>query len=180
MKFCSACGHRLSRQIPAGDHLERDVCEACATIHYLNPRLITGCIAQWEGQVLLCQRAIGPRVGSWTLPAGYMELGETVEQAALREAREETGAEIVIDDLYSVFDIKSINQVYIIYRGRLTSPQLTVGDECQDVRLFSLQDIPWEELFYPAIGDLLRRYKTDLENGSFTLYAGTFLAGCSG
>ena len=173
MKFCSDCGHSLSRKTPPGDQFERFVCEACSTIHYQNPRVITGCVAEWEGKILLCQRAIEPGIGSWTVPAGYMELGETMEQAALREAREETNADIEIDYLYSVFDIQSIDQVYIIYRGRLRRPQFSPGQECLDVQLFAPDQIPWDTLFYPAIGDLLLRFKGDLECGRSSLYTGS-------
>lgn len=177
MKFCSHCGHHLIQITPPHDNRLRHVCEACGTVHYQNPTVITGCVAEWQGQILLCQRAIAPGVGSWTVPAGYMEIGETMEQAALREAREETGADIEIDCLYSVFDIKHMNQVYIIYRGRLRSPQFAPGEECQDVRLFSPADIPWDQLFYPAIGDLLQRFKDDLESGCSSLYTGSFETG---
>lgn len=173
MKFCTECGHQLARQIPPGDTVERFVCVSCHRVHYENPRIITGCIAHWQGEILLCRRAIEPRVGCWTLPAGYMENDETMEQGALREAREETGADIRLDTLYSVFDIKSINQVYIIYRGVLLGPGLTAGSECSDVRLFRPDDIPWDKLFYPAIGDLLNRYTADLALGKFSLYTGT-------
>jgi ADP-ribose pyrophosphatase YjhB (NUDIX family) len=177
MKYCTHCGQKLVRQIPPDDSELRAVCGACDAVHYENPKIITGCIVQWQGQVLLCRRAIEPRVGSWTLPAGYMELNETMEQAALREAREETGANISLDALYSVFDIEHINQVYIIYRGAMTSADVVVGSECLEVRLFDPEDIPWDNLFYPAIEDLLRRYRDDLARGSFSLYTGTSVTG---
>ena len=173
MKFCTECGQRLVKKVPPGDSLERSVCVSCDSVHYQNPRIITGCIAHWQGEVLLCRRAIEPRTGCWTLPAGYMENDETMEQGALREAREETGADIRLDTLYSVFDIKAINQVYIIYRGVLLGPDLTAGPECSDVRLFHPGEIPWDNLFYPAIGDLLQRYTDDLALGKFSLYTGT-------
>jgi len=177
MKYCSACGNELIREKPPGDNRYRAICAVCEAVHYENPRIIAGCIAQWQGRVLLCRRAIEPRIGSWTVPAGYMENDETMEQAALREAHEETGADISLDGLYSVFDIQAISQVYIIYRGVLRSPHLDAGVECSEVRLFEPVDIPWENLFYPAIGDLLRRYKSDLSAGKFTLYTGTSVKG---
>jgi ADP-ribose pyrophosphatase YjhB (NUDIX family) len=173
MNYCTTCGHKLVRKIPPGDSLERFVCESCLEVHYQNPRVITGCVAHWQRKILLCRRAIEPRTGSWALPAGYMENGETLEQGALREAREETGANIRLDTLYSVFDIESINQVYIIFRGVLMGPGLTVGVECSEVRLFAPEEIPWDNLFYPAIGDLLERYVADLALGKFSLYTGT-------
>jgi ADP-ribose pyrophosphatase YjhB (NUDIX family) len=177
MKYCTHCGQKLVRQIPADESVVRAVCSACDAVHYENPKIITACIVNWQGQVLLCRRAIEPRVGSWTLPAGYMELNETMEQAALREAREETGANIRLDALYSVFDIEHINQVYITYRGTMTSADIVVGSECLEVRLFDPEDIPWDNLFYPAIEDLLRRYRDDLARGSFSLYTGTSVTG---
>jgi ADP-ribose pyrophosphatase YjhB (NUDIX family) len=177
MKYCTECGQTLEWKTPAGDNLERLVCTSCAAVHYQNPRIITGCVAQWQGRVLLCRRAIEPRTGSWTVPAGYMENGESMEQAALREAREETGADIRLDALYSVFDIQAINQVYIIYRGVMRSPHIAAGVECSEVRLFEPAEIPWNELFYPAMGEMLERYQSDLVRGRFTLYTGTSVSG---
>ena len=177
MKYCCTCGNELIRDVPPGDNRERSICAVCDTVHYENPRIIAGCIAQCQGRVLLCRRAIEPRIGSWTVPAGYMENDETMEQAALREAREETGADISLDALYSVFDIQAISQVYIIYRGVLRSPHLEAGVECSEIRLFEPADFPWDNLFYPAIGDLLLRYKSDLAAGKFTLYTGTSVKG---
>jgi ADP-ribose pyrophosphatase YjhB (NUDIX family) len=177
VNYCSQCGCALARKIPPGDTLPRFVCTSCQQVHYENPRVITGCIAHWQGRVLLCRRAIEPRIGSWTLPAGFMEIGETMEQAALREVQEETGARIRLDALYSVFDIEAINQVYIIYRGVLLGPELAVGEECSEVNLFEPDDIPWDQLFYPAIADLLQRYKADLAQQTYSLYTGTSVTG---
>ncbi|HIF87705.1 MAG TPA: NUDIX hydrolase [Gammaproteobacteria bacterium] len=173
MNFCTDCGHTLVVRIPAGDTVSRFVCDECQTVHYQNPKLITGCITHWKGKILLCRRAIEPRVGSWTLPAGYMELGESLEQAALREVREETGAKIRLDSLYSVFDIEHIDHVYIIYRGVMLGPEIVVGSECSEVHLFEPAEIPWDNIYYPAIKELLLRYKDDLASNSFSLYAGT-------
>ena len=173
MNYCTAMWTQVGEENTTGRQPERFVCESCQEVHYQNPRVITGCIAHWQGKILLCRRAIEPRKGSWTLPAGYMENGETMEQGALREAREETGANISLHTLYSVFDIESINQVYIIFRGVLLGPELTVGVECSEVRLFAPEEIPWDNLFYPAIGDLLERYVADLALGKFSLYTGT-------
>jgi ADP-ribose pyrophosphatase YjhB (NUDIX family) len=177
MKFCSECGARVVYTVPLGDSKPRFFCEPCNRVHYQNPRVIVGCIAHWQGKVLLCKRAIDPRIDTWTVPAGFMENGESMESGALREAREETGANIHLDDLYSVFDIERINQVYIIYRGVMLSPDVTPGPECSQVQLFAPDDIPWDSLFYPAIKDLLTRFETDLASGRFSLYTGTSVAG---
>ncbi len=177
MNYCSECGHKVVNKIPPGDTTSRFMCESCNIVHYQNPKVIAGCIAQWQGKVLLCKRAIEPRIGSWTVPAGYMENGETMERAALRETREETGADVRLDVLYSVFDIEAIDQIYIIYRGVMTSPNIVAGPECSEARLFELDEIPWDNLFYPAIKDLLLRFKSDITSGQFSIYMGTSIEG---
>lgn len=177
MNYCADCGGKVTKKIPVKDSVLRYVCEHCDKIHYQNPTVVAGCIAEWQGKVLLCQRAIEPRIGSWTLPAGFMEIDETIEQAAVRETYEETGAKISIDSLYSVFHVEQTNQVYIIYRGQLDNPEFHSGDESLDVRLFDLNDIPWDKLFYPAIGDILQRFKKDLETGASSIYSGSSVHG---
>lgn len=177
MKYCTECGNTVTKKIPEKDNVLRYVCEYCDKVHYQNPTIIAGCIAEWRGKVLLCQRAIEPRIGSWTLPAGYMENGESIEQAAVREAYEETGAKITIDSLYSVFHVEQMNQVYIIYRGTLESPHCQAGVESLEVKLFDPSDIPWEELFYPAIKDILHRFKNDFSKGISSVYSGSSVQG---
>ena len=120
MKFCSECGQPLNIKVPAGDNRPRHVCGTCQTIHYLNPKIVTGTLPVWEDQVLLCKRAIEPRYGLWTLPAGFMEIGETTEQAAERESVEEANANLEIQQLYTIINLPHIDQVYMLYRASLT------------------------------------------------------------
>jgi ADP-ribose pyrophosphatase YjhB (NUDIX family) len=119
MKFCSNCGAAVTRKIPPGDSLPRDVCDACGTIHYTNPRMIVGCVPVWEDKVLLCKRAIEPRRGLWTVPAGFMENGETLDKGAARETLEEANARVEIGALYAVYNIPHVNQVYLLFLAKL-------------------------------------------------------------
>ncbi|MEM8497482.1 MAG: NUDIX hydrolase [Pseudomonadota bacterium] len=177
MKYCSECGADVLKRTPANDKVERFVCEHCERVFYENPTIIAGCLAEWEGKILLCKRAIEPRVGTWTIPAGFMEIGESVELAAARETLEETGATITVDALYSVFHVGPTNQVYIVYRGKMVSPELLAGAESAEVRLFEPTEIPWDELFYPAIKDILMRFVQEFTVGQFGIYMGTEIAG---
>ena len=165
--YCTHCGKPLTRKIPPGETVLRHVCEACQVIHYQNPKVVAGCIPEWEGRILLCRRAIEPRSGLWTFPAGFMELGESVEQAAARETREEAKAEVVITGLYAVFSLVHVDQVYVIYRGRLSEPTFGVGHESSQVELVRPDKIPWDQLAFPVIEESLRRYVADLAGGQF-------------
>lgn len=161
MKFCSHCGQPVECRIPEGDNLPRYVCTACHTIHYQNPKIVAGCIPEWEDRILLCRRAIEPRHGLWTLPAGFMENRETTQQAALRETWEEARARVEIESLFAVFSIPHISQVYMLFRGRLAAPDFAPGPESLETALFSEAEIPWEELAFPVIEMTLRRYFED-------------------
>ena len=161
MKYCSNCGATVAFRIPPGDSLPRHVCEQCGTIHYQNPKLVVGALAEWEDRVLLCRRAIEPRHGMWTLPAGFMENGETVEQAARRETYEEACARVGELQLYTLFDLPHINQVYMLFRGELADPDFAAGEESLEVRLFDEADIPWSELAFPTIGRTLEYFFAD-------------------
>jgi len=172
MKFCSQCGAPVVRQIPAGDTHERYVCPACGTIHYQNPKMVIGCIPEWEGRILLCRRAIEPRHGYWTLPAGFMELNETTAEAAAREAREEAQAVIEIGELYSLYSLPHIDQVYMFYRGRLLNLEFGPGSESLEVRLFSEPEIPWTELAFAAVTSTLQHYFEDRRRGDFRVHHG--------
>lgn len=143
--------YRFREQIPDGDDRERKVCHDCGWIHYENPKLIVGAVCTWDDQILLCKRAIEPRVGYWTIPAGYMENEESAEQGAAREAFEEAEADVEIDRLLAVYSIPRISQVQLIYRGRLRSPNVKPGIESLDVMLVSWDDIPWNELAFPTV-----------------------------
>ncbi|QIB51047.1 NUDIX hydrolase [Pseudomonas sp. OIL-1] len=167
MKFCSQCGEAVSERIPAGDNRVRFVCAHCETIHYQNPRIVAGCLVTHEHQVLLCRRAIEPRHGFWTLPAGFMENGETTEQAALRETWEEARARVEAQQLYMLFNLPHINQVYMFFRGQLADMEFAAGEESLEVRLFSESDIPWDQLAFPTISKTLRQYYTDIHTREF-------------
>lgn len=170
MNFCSNCGARVVLRIPAGDNRERFVCERCDTIHYQNPKIVAGCIPEWDDRILLCRRAIEPRYGLWTLPAGFMENDETVAEAAARETLEEARAHVRDLELYAVFSLPHINQVYVMYRGRLDPPEFAPGPESLEVRLVREEEVPWEALAFPVIAETLRRYFADRRAGRFGVH----------
>ncbi len=167
MKYCSECGASVAQKIPDGDDRPRHVCEACDTIHYQNPRIIAGCIPVYEGRVLLCRRAIEPRKGYWTLPAGFMENAETVEEAAARETWEEACAKVDLDGIFSVFSVKHINQVHMFFRATMPNAEFAPGAESLETELFAEEDIPWEELAFPTVIKTLRYYFSDRASGEF-------------
>jgi ADP-ribose pyrophosphatase YjhB (NUDIX family) len=167
MKFCSNCGREVEKRIPAGDNRERFICDHCETVHYVNPRIVAGCLPVLEGRVLLCQRAISPRSGFWTLPAGFLENGETVVAGATRETLEEANARVANLDLYTVFSLPHISQVYLFYRAELADEDFSPGFESTEVRLFEEQDIPWEELAFPVIRETLEHFFTDRPAGVY-------------
>ena len=165
MKFCSACGQPVTLQIPAGDHLPRFVCAACTTIHYENPRVIAGCVIESEGKILLCKRAIEPRHGFWTTPAGFMENGESVQHAAAREAMEEALAQVQIGSLLTIVNVLSAHQVHIMFRATLTDPSFGIGPESLESRLYAEDEIPWHDLAFLSVDFALRRYLEDRRLG---------------
>ncbi|HSN46916.1 MAG TPA: NUDIX hydrolase [Casimicrobiaceae bacterium] len=170
MKFCSHCGSdRIELRVPDGDNLPRHVCAGCGTIHYRNPKIVVGCLPEWEDRVLLCRRAIEPRHGLWTLPAGFLEHGETVAAGALRETLEEANARVHLDELYSVISLAQIGQVYMMFRSRLADLDFGPGPESLEVRLFREEEIPWEDLAFRTIARTLRNYFVDRRLGSFPL-----------
>lgn len=173
MKFCSECGALVNRLIPPGDTHERFVCAACTTVHYQNPKMVVGCIPEWEDQILLCRRAIDPRHGLWTLPAGFMELAETTAEAAAREALEEANASIEIGDLYTLYNLPHISQVYLIYRGRLRNLDFSPGIESLEVRLFRESEIPWDQMAFRVITYTLEHFFADRRQGHYPLHLGT-------
>jgi len=172
MKFCSQCGHPVSLQIPKGDNRHRYVCthKACATIHYQNPNIITGCLPTYGDKVLLCKRAIEPQYGLWTLPAGFMENGETTEEGAIRESWEEANAKLTIESLYTIYNLAHINQVYFIYKAELNDLSFRAGEESLDVALFSEENIPWEQLAFTVVKKTLRYYFNDKRKDNFPLH----------
>ncbi len=172
MRFCSQCGAPVVRRVPTGDNRTRYVCEACQTVHYENPKIVAGCIAEWDGRILLCRRAIEPRHGLWTLPAGFMENDETTMQAAMRETLEEAGARVALGGLYALFNLPHINQVYLMFRGRLLAPEYAPGAESLAVDLFAEKDIPWQELAFPVVRETLRLYLAERRAGAFSAHLG--------
>lgn len=161
MNYCSQCGSPVTQRIPIGDNRVRFVCSQCQLIHYQNPRIVAGCLPVWGEQVLLCRRAIEPRRGYWTLPAGFMENGETLEQAAARETEEEACARVRELSLYTLFDLPHISQVYMFFRAELVDLDFAAGDESLEVRLFDERDIPWSELAFPTVGRTLECFFAD-------------------
>ena len=146
---------------------QRHICDQCSTVHYHNPKVVAGCIAHWEDKVLMCRRAIEPRYGLWTVPAGFMENGETTYQGAMRETLEEANARVAVDDLYVTVNLPHINQVYMLFRGRLLDLDFSPGDESLEVRLMGEQDIPWEQMAFPTVTEALKLYFADSAQGSF-------------
>jgi ADP-ribose pyrophosphatase YjhB (NUDIX family) len=165
MNFCSQCGHPVESRIPPGDHLPRFVCPHCGTIHYENPRIIAGCVPDHQGRVLLCRRAIEPRRGYWTFPAGFMENGETVQQAAARESLEEAHAQVRIGSLLAIVHVIEARQVHMFFRAILPRPEFGIAPESLEVGLFAETDIPWGEIAFPSIEFALRRYFSDRASG---------------
>jgi ADP-ribose pyrophosphatase YjhB (NUDIX family) len=174
MRFCSHCGSdRIAHRVPDGDNLPRFVCAACGTIHYQNPKVVVGSLPEWEDRVLLCRRAIEPRYGLWTLPAGFLENGETIVAGAARETLEEASARIELGDLYTMISLPQISQIYMIFRARLLDLDFGPGPESFEVRLFREDAIPWEEIAFRTIGRTLRNYFLDRKLGAFTARVST-------
>ena len=169
IKYCTACGKPTEQKIPPDDDHIRAVCSSCGQIHYSNPKVVVGCIPELNGQLLLCKRNIEPRKGKWTLPAGFLENGESVQEGSLRETLEETQASAVIIEPYRLFNIVFVNQIYMMFRARLTSDNFGPTTESIDVRLFSEEDIPWNDIAFEVITQTLKHYFSDRKNGSVSL-----------
>ncbi|MHB1117307.1 NUDIX hydrolase [Sideroxydans sp.] len=173
MRFCADCGAPVELRTPQDDNRERYVCSACDTIHYQNPKIIVGAIPEWEdGRILLCLRAIEPRHGLWTLPAGFMENGETVTQGAARETLEEANARVDIHELLGLYNLPYINQVQMLFRATLLDLDFSPGVESLDVQLFKEEDIPWEQLAFRPVRYALEHYFADRKRGEFKLHSG--------
>lgn len=162
---------RFERRIPPGDDHERSVCAHCAFINYENPKIVVGSVTTWERRILLCRRAIEPRKGFWTLPAGFLELSESIEEGAAREAWEEARARIEIDRMLAVYTVARISQVQIMFRARLVSPDIAAGPESAEVGLFSWSEIPWPDIAFPTVGWALRQYHESRTLSDFAPYA---------
>jgi len=166
MNFCSHCGQPVALAIPPGDHLPRFLCKACGVIHYENPKLVVGCVPELDGRILICKRAIEPRRGYWTIPAGFMENDETLQQAAARECQEEALADVEIGSLLVVAHVLSARQVHVFFRAHLPTPSFGAGPESLEVDLVKPADIPWSDIAFPSTEFALRRYLEDRAAGA--------------
>lgn len=174
MNFCSHCGSGdLKRSIPQGDNRLRTVCVHCNTIHYQNPKIIAGCLPVWEDKVLLCKRAIEPRSGFWNVPAGFLEIGETVEEGAIREVWEEAEAEVRILGLHTLFSFRRFHHVYVQFLGELKGGIYGVGEESVETRLFTEAEIPWSEIAFESSVFALKKYFEDLKRGKIGVHIGS-------
>ncbi|MBW0432714.1 NUDIX hydrolase [Leptospira yasudae] len=158
MKYCSSCGSPVVYKVPEGDNRSRHVCDNCGTIHYSNPKVVVGSIPIWENRILLCKRAIEPRKGFWTLPAGFLENRETVEEGAIRETKEEANADISIIGLQSVYSIPHISQIYMFFLADLVDGKFSISSESEEVQLFSEEEIPWDQLAFTSVYFALKKY----------------------
>jgi ADP-ribose pyrophosphatase YjhB (NUDIX family) len=171
MKFCSNCASPVAQRVPPGDSLPRWVCDQCGEIHYQNPKLIVGTIPEHEGRLLLCRRAIEPRYGYWTLPAGFMENDETAGQAALRETLEEAGARVALGAPFTLISVPRVNQVHLFYRAGLLELEFKPGEESLEVALWEEAKIPWDTIAFRTVGLTLKRWLADRKGGSFGFHA---------
>jgi ADP-ribose pyrophosphatase YjhB (NUDIX family) len=171
IKHCRACGGTVRYETPADDNRDRAVCSVCATIHYENPLNVVGTLPFWEDRVLLCRRNIEPRRGLWTLPAGFMELGESTAEGALRETVEEAGARVEMLELFTLLNVARVGQVHLFYRARLLDIDFAPGPETIEAQLFAEGDIPWDEIAFRTSRRTLELYFADRHAGSFVFHA---------
>lgn len=169
-KFCSQCGTLNTNRLLEGDNRKRDVCEQCGAVHYQNPRLVVGTLPVWGDKVLLCLRAIEPRANTWTLPAGFMELNESMAQGAERETQEEAGVKITLGKLYTAIDIPQVDQVHVYFLAEALGPELDPGPETLEARWFGLDEIPWDDLSFRSVSTSLKHYIRDRAHGHFEMH----------
>lgn len=175
MKFCSTCGSEIERKIPDGDNRLRHMCVQCGAIHYQNPNIVTGCLVEQDDGVLMCKRAIEPRKGLWTLPAGFLENDETTIDAAVRETWEEAKARVEVVDLFTLFNLPHVNQVYVMFRARFLEPDYGPGEESLEVEMIRETDIPWEDMAFPVISETLKLFFEDKKRGNFKVHTGDMI-----
>lgn len=171
--FCSHCGARTVVRIPPGDHLPRVICDACGIVHYENPRVVVGCVPEHDGRLLICKRAIEPRLGYWTIPAGFLENGESLEEGTAREAHEEAMATVRIGSLLAVISIPEARQVHVFFRATLLGGQHGAGPESLDTALVDPLDIPWADIAFPSTRFALERFLQDRAAGLDTPHVTT-------
>ncbi len=171
IQFCKQCGAKVVYRLPDdGDTKPRAVCTVCHTVHYENPLNVVGTVPHWGEQVLLCKRNIEPRLGKWTLPAGFMELNETTAEGAARETDEEAGAQFEMQGLFSLLNVARVGQVHLFYRARLTSDQFNPGTETMEARLFTEAEIPWDEIAFRTVKETLEHYFADRRVGAYEIH----------
>ncbi len=176
IKFCNRCGNSVTLVIPAGDNRQRHVCNHCGEIQYQNPKIVAGCIPIWQDRILLCKRAIEPRKGYWTVPAGFLENGESIEQGAARETLEEACAEVSDLQLYQIYSMPHIGQVYMLFQGQLRGPDdYGVGEESMEVQLVTEQEIPWDEIAFKVVHHTLTRFLSERHAGNFNFMVDSIL-----
>jgi len=175
--YCTACGHLTSSLVPPGDNRLRNCCTHCGAVHYLNPRPVVGTLPVWGQQILLCKRAIEPRRGKWTLPAGFMEVGETTGDGAMRETIEEAGARIKIGPLFSMIDVPHVQQVHIFFRAELLDTDFAPGVESLEVQLFEERDVPWDHIAFRTVSTTLQLYFADRARGDFGTHSRSITPG---
>lgn len=179
IKFCQNCGNPTYKTIPDLDHQLRDVCTVCGFIHYQNPKVVAGALIIHEDKVLLCRRAIEPCYGRWTIPAGYMEIGETIEQGAMRECWEEAEAKIQIEQLYCTYDIPYVGHIYMLFKSQLQGTHFGIGEESLECALFAEHEIPWHDLAFLTVERTLRHYFADRKQNVFPAHLETLTMECS-
>ena len=163
--YCSNCGARTAIRIPAGDQMPRVICDTCGEVHYQNPRIVVGCVPEYGGRLLICRRAIEPRLGYWTIPAGFLENGETLERGAARECQEEALASVSIGSLLALVNVTAAHQVHVFFRAAMASPEHGAGTESLETALVEARDIPWEDIAFPSTRFALERYLADRTAG---------------
>lgn len=171
MKFCSNCAAAVALKIPDGDNRPRYCCASCGTIHYQNPRLVLGTIPVFGEQILLCRRAIEPRHGYWTLPAGFMENGETLEEGASRETTEEAGIDFQLGNVFSMLSVQHVDQVHVFFLATMTSARIGGGPETLEARLFDEDEIPWDNMAFHTVTKTLRWFFDDRRSGSYGVHS---------
>jgi len=169
IKHCKACGSPTQYVVPPDDNRERATCTVCGTVHYENPLNVVGTVPIWNDKVLLCRRNIEPRYGLWTLPAGFMELGETAAEGALRETIEEAGARIELGELYTLLNVVKVGQLHLFYRARLLDTDFAPGPETIEAQLFSEAEVPWEEIAFRTVRETLLHYFSDRRRDRYEL-----------
>jgi ADP-ribose pyrophosphatase YjhB (NUDIX family) len=172
IQHCRVCGALTQYRVPPDDNRERAVCTACGEIHYENPLNVVGTVPVWSDQVLLCRRNIEPRYGYWTLPAGFLELGESAAEGAIRETVEEAGANIELQDLYTMLNVVRVGQIHFYYRARMLDTRLAPGPETIEARLFREDEIPWEDLAFRTVRLTLEHFFADRRSGVYPLHVG--------